>query len=398
MGKLHREEFMDLNKLLLFMGTERSGVYALARTFSAMKLPCGFPLANLRNPLAVRHMPPYPQLWYWSAVRRIFEELGLPAIAEIPEDRVSPEERALFVRTIARCLQKHLITESFLCGDHLTALVLPFVKAAVAQINIVVQPYLFFTHPAREIAILGREQGQPAALTEFMWRNTLVAALRHARPDWRILDADSLDRSGWQVLAADIVQALRPGQQCIVPTGLPAQEPLPPQGSVHLSAQTLELYAALQDLAAGKVSLDEVKSVAQDMHALQVEQNGWQYAGCLDCGTLHQHAQRLLAQAEPEEEHADDLSPLLPDTEQGWLALLEEMEQKLLSARRDYDTALFLHSDSLHRHYMHLLEDERQLCATEIAREKAAARQRSRRHTARVRAVVERFLQRENNR
>lgn len=389
---------MDFNKLLLFMGTERSGIYALVRTFGAMKLPCGFPIANLRNPLAVRHMPPYPQLWYWSAIRRIFEELGLPAVAEIPEDRVSPEERSLFVRTIARCLQKHLITESFLCGDHLTALVLPFVKDAIAQINATVQPYLFFTHPAREITILEREQGQPAALTEFMWRNTLVAALRHAGEDWRILDADSLNGNDWQALTADIVQTLRPGQQCVALTGLPAQEPLSSQGTGRLSAQTRRLYALLRDHVAGKVSLDEVRSAAQEMHALQMEQNGWQYVGCLDCGTLHQHAQRLLAQAEPEDEHADDSSVLLPDTEQGWLALLEEMEQKLLSARRDYDTALFLHSDSLHRHYMHLLEDERQLCATEIAREKAAARQRSRRHTARVRAVVERFLQRESNR
>lgn len=389
---------MDVNKLLLFMGTERSGVYALAGTFNAMGLPCGFPLANLRNPLAVRHMPPYPQLWYWSAIRRMFEELGLPAIAEIPEDRVSPEERALFVRTIARCLQKHLITESFLCGDHLTALVLSFVNAAITQINITVQPYLFFTHPAREIAILAREQGQPAALTEFMWRNTLVAALRHAEADWRILDADSLDRHGWQTLATDIVQTLQPGQQCIALTGLPAQEPLPPQGTVRLSAQTRRLYSLLREHVAGKVSLDDVKSVAQEMYALQMEQSGWQYVGCLDCGTLHQHAQRLLAQAEPEDVHADDTAVSLPDTEQGWLALLEEMEQKLLSARRDYDTALFLHSDSLHRHYMHLLEDERQLCAAEIAREKAAARRRSRRHTARVRAVVERFLQRESNR
>lgn len=100
--------------LVLLMGSECSGVHALAKALSDLGLPCGQPFASLRNPLTIRHMPSHGGLWYWSAIRRFFEDMGLPPIAEVPEERLSPEEWEYYSRLIARCLGQSLQGKSFL--------------------------------------------------------------------------------------------------------------------------------------------------------------------------------------------------------------------------------------------------------------------------------------------
>lgn len=383
---------MSVKKLLLLMGTERSGVYSLVPALSNMNVPCGFPYASLRNPLAVRHMPPHPLLWYWSGIRRIFEELGLPAIAEPPLDRISPEEREIFIRTLARCLKQHLISGSFLCGDHLTSLVLPFVSAAVAQNKAQSVGYLFFTHPAREIAVLKREKGQPAALTEFLWRNTIAAALRHCGQDLRIVHADSLDSAGWRELCREICRELDFDETKVAAQVMLASVPgLPPEELVSLSPLTHRLYSSLLQYAGKEIDYMQLQAVANEIHSAQAQQAGWQYVDCLDCGELHPHARNILAQMETAEK-SDAPLPLLPENQQEWFELLEAMEYKLMEARQEFDTKLFMHSDNLHRHYMHLLEDERKMFALSLRQEKEKDRLRRRRGMSRIRALVQKLL------
>lgn len=383
---------MSVKKLLLLMGTERSGVYSLVPALSNMNVPCGFPYASLRNPLAVRHMPPHPLLWYWSGIRRIFEELGLPAIAEPPLDRISPEEREIFIRTLARCLKQHLVSGSFLCGDHLTSLVLPFVSAAVAQNKAQSIGYLFFTHPAREIAVLKREKGQPAALTEFLWRNTIAAALRHCGQDLRIVNADSLDAAGWRELCREICRELDFDETKVSAQVMPESVPgLPPEDLVSLSPLTNRLYCSLLQYAKKEINYMQLQTVANEIYSAQAQQSGWQYVDCLDCGELHPHARNILAQMETVEK-SDAPLPLLPENQQGWFELLEAMEYKLIEARQEFDTKLFMHSDNLHRHYMHLLEDERKMFALSLRQEKEKDRLRRRRGMFRIRALVQKLL------
>lgn len=384
---------MSLKKLLLLMGTERSGVYSLVPALCNMKVPCGFPYASLRNPLAVRHMPPHPLLWYWSGIRRIFEDLGLPAIAEPPLDRISPEEREAFIRMLARCLKQHLISGSFLCGDHLTSLVLPFVAAAVAQNKAQRVSYLFFTHPAREIAILKREKGQPAALTEFLWRNTIAAALRHSGQDLHIVHADSLDSAGWRALCLEICRELDFDETHVSAQAMPEFVPgLPPEELVSLSPLTSRLYSSLLLYAKKEIDYMQLQAVANEIYSEQAQQAGWQYVDCLDCGELHPHARNILAQMETAKTEREAPLPLLPENQQEWFELLEAMEYKLIEARQEFDTKLFMHSDNLHRHYMHLLEDERKMFALSLRQEKEKDRLRRRRGMSRIRALVRRLL------
>ena len=345
---------MSNPRLLLFMGSECGGLYALAKTFGSMGLPCGLPFASLRNPLTVRHMPSHGGLWYWSAIRRFFEDMGLPPIAEVPEDRVSPEEREYYTRLVARCLGQSLQGGSFLCADHLTPLVLPLVLEAVEALKARVELYFFFSHPAREVAALRHNQGQAARLTEYAWRNTAAAAIRHGGQRVRFIEADALDATAWQSLAREILEFFGPDAPPLPESfSAPRVEPLPPVGEAALSPLTRQLYEALRahTRGEGRQALEEAGNAVYSAH---VEQSGWQYVDCLDCGTLNSHARRLLAQAgqsaragQPEAPEACD--PRLPDDQAGWLALLDATERKLLEARQDFESKLFLHG-MLHNH------------------------------------------------
>lgn len=385
---------MSNPRLLLFMGSECGGLYALAKTYGSMGLRCGLPFGSLRNPLTIRHMPPHGALWYWSAIRRFFEDMGLPPIAEVPEDRVSPEEREYYTRLVARCLGQSLQGGSFLCADHLTPLVLPLVLEAVEALKVRVELYFFFSHPAREVAALRRNQGQAARLSEYVWRNTAAAAIRHGGRRLHFIEADALDATAWRTVAREILEFFGPdAPQLPENFSAPCLEPLPSLDETALSPLTRQLYGALRAHARGE-DWQTLEAAAQTAYAAQMEQSGWQYVDCLDCGTLDAHARRLLAQAgrTPQAGQTEPTEicsglPPLPENQADWLALLDAAERKLLEARQDFESRLFLHSDSLHRHYMHRLEDERRLQAQAACREKENMRQRRKRHSARLRVL-----------
>lgn len=385
---------MNNPRLILFMGNEFGGVYAMAKALDGMGLHCGLPFASLSNPLTVRHMPPHKGLWYWSAIRRFFEDMGLPAIAEVPEARLSPEEREYYTRLVARCLGQSLQKGSFLCADHLTPLVLPLVLRAVEEMNVRTEMYFFFSHPAREMAALRRNQGQAAPLSEYVWRNTAAAAIRHGGRRMHFIEADALDATAWQAVAREILEFLGPDALPLPESfSVPRAEPMPWLEETALSPLTRQLYEALRTHAR-REDWQTLQAAAQAVYAAQVEQNGWQYVDCLDCGTLDAHARRLLAQAgrTPQDGQAESPEicsglPPLPEKQADWLALLDAAERKLLEARQDFESRLFLHSDSLHRHYMHRLEDERRLLAQAACGEKEKMRQRRKRHSARLRAL-----------
>lgn len=384
--------------LVLLMGSECSGIHALTKSFSELGLPCGQPFASLRNPLTIRHMPPHGGLWYWSAIRRFFEDMGLPPIAEVPEERLSPEERAYYTRLVARCLGQSLRGRSFLCADHLTPLVLPLVLRAVEEMNIHMEMYFFFSHPARGMAALRREQGQAPKLSEYVWRNTAAAALRHGGRRLHFIEADALDATAWRAVAREILAFFGPDAPPLPEHfSTPLTEPLPSLDEAALSPLTRQLYEALcAHTRSG--NWQALEAAAQTVYTAQVEQSGWQYVDCLDCGTLDAHAKRLLAQAGQsaqtgqtgragQADMPESRPPLLPDNQADWLTLLDAAERKLLEARQDFESRLFLHSDSLHRHYMHRLQDERRLQAQAACREKENMRQRRKRHSARLRAL-----------
>lgn len=386
--------------LVLLMGSECSGIHTLTKSFSELGLRCGQPFASLRNPLTIRHMPPHGGLWYWSAIRRFFEDMGLPPIAEVPEERLSPEEREYYTRLVARCLGQSLQGKSFLCADHLTSLVLPLVLRAVEEMNIHMEMYFFFSHPAREMTALRREQGQALKLSEYIWRNTAAAAIRHGGRRLHVIEADTLDATAWRTVAREILEFFGPDVPPLpAHFSTPHMEPQPSLEESALSPLTHQLYDVLRAHARRK-DWQTLEAVAQTVYTAQVEQNGWQYVDCLDCGTLDAHAKRLLVQAGQSAQagHADmpkECSPRLPDNQADWLALLDAAERKLLEARQDFESRLFLHSDSLHRHYMHRLEDERRLQAQAACREKENMRQRRKRHSARLRALWKRLQTRQ---
>ncbi len=389
---------MSAPHLVLFMGSECSGMYTLAKTFDTMGLRCGLPFASLRNPLTIRHMPPHGGLWYWSAIRRFFEDTGLPPIAEVPDERISPEEREYYIRLIARCLGQLLQEGSFLCADHLTPLVLPLVLQAIEKLNIRTEMYFFFSHPAREMAALRRIQGQAARLSEYAWRNTAAAAIRHGGRRVRFIEADALELAAWRPVAREIAAFF--GQDAAALTkhySVPSAEPLPSSEEAMLSPLSHQLYEALRSYTQGG-DWQPLEAAAHTVYSAQVEQSGWQYVDCLDCGALDAHARRLLARAgKPSQPDGKEPSavysglPLLPEEQADWLALLDTTERKLLEARQDFESRLFLHSDSLHRHYMHCLEDERRLQEQAACREKEKMRQRRHRHSARLRALWEKL-------
>lgn len=382
--------------LVLLMGSERSGIYTLTKSFSELGLRCGYPRASLRNPLTIRHMPPHGGLWYWSAIRRFFEDMGLPPIAEVPAERLSPEEREYYSRLVARCLEQSLQGKSFLCTDHLTSLALPLVLRAVEEMNIHMEMYFFFSHPVREMAALRREQGQALQLSEYIWRNTAAAAIRHGGQRIHIIEADALDATAWRSVAREILECFGPDVPPLPEHfSLPRMEPLPSLEESALSPLTRQLYEALRAHVRGE-NWQTLEAAAHTVYMAQVEQSGWQYVDCLDCGTLDAHAKRLLAQAGELEKSVQQDTPAecgcqLPDNQADWRALLDASERKLLEARQDFEYRLFLHSDSLHRHYMHRLEDERRLQAQAVCEEKEKMRQRRKRHSVRLRALWEKL-------
>lgn len=375
--------------IALFMGSERSGIYEVTKCFQDYGLSAGMPFNTLRNHLTTRNMPAYIFHWYWTAIRRFFEDMGLPAIAEVPEDRISSEERAYYTRMFARCLFKLGGGKPYVCADSLTSLVLPMVLDALAANRQSFMLYFFFSHPAREIVSLKRDFGQARQLSEFIWRNITASAILHGGHRIRFIEREALDKEIIQKLAQEIY-----GTTLSSDFYLPSIQTLPTD--IELSAQTMELYNALCAYVRNENTWKNLEDVALTIFSQQTAQNGWQYVDCIDCGEMDAHAKLLLSRAGKDaapgkKVDENDLSGLLPENEAGWLALLDQTEQKILDARHDFETRLFMHSDSLHRACMQRLEDERQIIREKDRRAKEKSIERRRRHKARLRALFEKI-------
>ena len=171
---------MHVPSLILFMGSEASGLYQYAGIFKNMGIPCGMPYAFLRSTLAAKRMPSHEYHSYFSAIRRFFGDLGLPPIAEAPPDRIGRSEFEYYSNLVCRCLLSHTAKNPYLCADHLTALVLPFVLQAIDPGTIRLKSYFFFTNPEKMV------NGRPGSkyyccifrninflLTEFLGSQTL---------------------------------------------------------------------------------------------------------------------------------------------------------------------------------------------------------------------------------
>lgn len=355
---VHTSTHMRKTSLFFLLGSEYGGLYSVARGISRLGLNAGSPLPGLANRFATRHQPDHAELWLWQALRRFFEDIGLPPVAEPPPGILSGDDRAYYARNFARCMGKSLAGGVFCYADHLAALALPLLFRAADMLGANWKAWFFFSSPAREISFLKNEKGAPPPLTEFVWRNTAAAAAVHKRISF--VDLDNFDREKWEKLlreiSPDIGDCGEPpecGTECET-------------DGVKLSSLTANLYRELVRSASAGVSTEKLRHEASCARAAQAEQNGWQYLDYLDCGELDARARRLLSHPETDRAcHAQ---------ERGTDIISDDMEREQMRLRHDFATQLFLHNQSLRRHYLNCLEDERQIHEREIAalREKYA--------------------------
>lgn len=352
---------MRTPSLLLFMGTEGSGLYQYASIFKEMGFSCGMPYAFLRSTLAAKRMPPHESHSYFSAIRRIFGDLGLPPIAEVPPDRIGGSQFEYFSNLVCRCLLSHTAKNPYLCADNITALALPFVLHAIELGTIRLKSYFFFTNPEKEAASLLVKYGQPTKLSEFIWRNTLVAAIRNCGPNMEFIDSDTVDWDSFYLLKKDIYDFFGLDvTQVDMEFSLPVvANTISPHGSIKLSSLTTDLYEALKSYTRDK-DFSNLKTLANKAYSLQSEQNGWQYFDCLDCGELEAHARLLLNESSGAQcACPDDDNIFLSDTlsDKDLPAFLDSVERKLVAAQNEYAGKLFLHTSSLSTYYAHKFDD-----------------------------------------
>lgn len=355
---------MSRKNLLLFMGTETSAMYPVLARLRSVGVKCGAPLPRLHKPLASRFAPQHANLWYWEAIRRIFDELGLPPIAEIPVSRLSCEARECYVRMLARCLGRHLGEDSYICADHLTAFMLPFVLDALKYIDASVYLYLFVNHPACEIARRKYAAGQPASLTEFIWRNTILSAIRYGSEKIRIVDSESFTVDDIARLLDDA--SLSAGNDIMEKiSSMPRDAIKIDVSNISLSSHTRELYEALRLYQRGESKWETLLSVANNIYAAGEQFNGWQFVDCLECNIINGYAEHLAVNSYRCEE--EKKYKLVADEKDEWMLLLESAERRLMEARQDFDAKLFFTTDSLHKYYSRLIEDERQMYEQKLA-------------------------------
>ncbi len=353
---------MHVPSLILFMGSEASGLYQYAGIFKNMGIPCGMPYAFLRSTLAAKRMPSHEYHSYFSAIRRFFGDLGLPPIAEAPPDRIESSQFEYYSNLVCRCLLSHTAKNPYLCADHFTALVLPFVLRAIDLGTIRLKSYFFFTNPENEAASLLESQGQPAKLSEFAWRNTLVAAIRNCGRNIEFIDSDNMDMDSFAHLKKEILDFFDMDDAGIK-TGfsLPVvANTVSPNGSLELSSLTMNLYEALK-AHTGNKDFGRLKTLTDNAFALQSEQNGWQYFDCLDCGELDAHARLLLNESSYDQcsvcPSDNDIASIDTPSNENLAAFLDDVEHKLVVAQNDYAGKLFLHASSLSTYYTHKFDD-----------------------------------------
>lgn len=337
-----------MTRLVFLLGQECGGVYSVARSLRRLGFNVGLPLPKLAKPYAARHQPDHAQLWIWQALRRYFDDLGLPPIAEPPPDIISVEQRRYYIKNFARCLEQSLSGGPFFYADHLAALALPLFFKAAENIGIDWKAFFFFSNPADEISYLKIENGAPPKLSEFIWRNSASAAAVHKQISF--VDVDSIDMEKWKSLLGELT-----GKRvdCAMP---PIREIESESERIELSPLTSNLHAEMVKCAAsGNRQRGALERSAREAAGAQAEQNGWQYFDYLDCLDLSERSKRILAHADACRDGSFDVaSPEERDTFDP-----QSLEWEMLLQRQDFAAQLFLHNQSLRRHYLNCLEDER---------------------------------------
>ena len=356
---------MNRKNFLLFMGTEASAMYPVLARLRSLGVKCGAPLQRLHKPLASRFTPEHANLWYWEAIRCIFDELGLPPIAEIPVSRISCEAREYYTRMLARCLGRHLCEDSYICADHLTAFVLPFVLDAFKYIDVSVYIYLFVSHPAYEIARRKYEIGCPAQLTEFIWRNTMLSAIRYGNEKIRIVNSECFTAGNINRLFGDVLFTINKDTEEKLSSILSDTIKIE-TSNISLSPYTRDVYEALCLYQRGESEWKTLHSVANDIYTAGEQFNGWQFVDCIEPSVVDGFAGYIAANAYKlfNDEEKDKL---VADEKEEWIVLLENAERRLMEARQEFDAKLFINADLLYKYYSRLIEDERQMHKQKLA-------------------------------
>lgn len=369
-------------EIVFLTGPQYGGVFDAARALAMAGASVGLPRADVASPQAVRNLPHHDGLWYWQAVRRYFDDYGLPPIAPVPPERITPEAQAYYSRALARTIARSAAQGPFICVDPLTSLILPLLSEACALLPESPQIWYFYRHPAKEIYAEKLERGQPPQLTEFCWRNMAATAVLYGGEAIRFIDMDAISANDWQRALDNIAAASGQNLACAPPP--PA--PLPQEAGIALSDLTIALFGGMRHFSATG-DRAALTSAAQNAYDAQRAQDGWQFYDCLDCGTMHEHGKRLLMLA-GENASASASLPLEPD-EASLPAFIDGLERELMRARDDYEAKLFLHSQALAARYRDSLLDARRLHEYEIADISRKRARAAKRRKARIRKLFE---------
>lgn len=344
-------------QIIFLTGTHPPSLAELGQTLRKAGCPAAYPRKELEAPFACRHEPEHDKLWFWQAIRRYFNDFGLPPIAAIPEARITPEALAFYGRALANAIARSAPDGDFIFVDHLTALIFPLVNIAMSILGFRSRIFFLYRHPAKDIHAMQKNEGQAAQLTEFIWRNLVTSTVLEGGREVEFVDLDNLDPHSWQDFLQDVCGYHY--RKDTIPL-LPAPQALP-QG-INLSHLTHGLYNALKAYSGGR-RWQELLTAAQEAHAMQTEQNGWQFGDCIDSGELDAAAKRMLIQSR---EGSQPNGDSLPDRQEGLLQLLEDSERRLMEARQEYETRLFLQNQALATHYRNALQDETGLHRMEL--------------------------------
>lgn len=356
---------MRFSPLVMFMGCEGSGLYQYAHAFKRLGIPCGMPYSFLRSSIAAKRMPSHASHSYYSAIRRFFGDLGLPPIAEVPSDRIDGSQFEYFSTLICRCLLSQLGEQPYLCADHLSALAMPIVMRAFKLGNMRSKSYMFFRNPENEVSSLLIKYGQPVRLSEFIWRNTLASAIVNWGPNITFIESDHMTAESFELLKNDIFsfcgKEIGPSSVDYVPN---IDNFISPAHPILLSSLTMDLYEALVNYIKNNDFIN-LNNIAGKIYSFQMEQNGWQYADCLDCGEIYSHANLLLNEDSKKIKsgHAYDDERFLfsPQQDDELITLLDISERKLVDVQNDLAGRLFLHTSSLNAFCVHKFDDMKAL-------------------------------------
>lgn len=341
-----------VSRLILILGTDAEACARVASSLRKAGLSAGWPFPVFENPLSGMRMPAHGALVFWRAVRRFFGDLGLPPIAEPPQALISAMRFEFQVGLFRRIFLQMLQNGPYVCADHLASLMLPVLRDALAAEQIRYRSYFLFSNPAREMAALA-SKGQPAQLSEFVWRNIVASAVRHGGSEISFINIEEENNEPVKRMLQDICAfyGLETMPEIILP---PLAQPLRYADATRLSPLTARLYENLLAYARHGAwrGLEEAAFAA---YAAQAEQNGWQFWNCLDCGDLRSCADLMLNEGNGmqagescgQEDESAETSPL------------EKLQMRMLELEQEFAAKLFMHTDSLSRFYADQLDDLR---------------------------------------